>query len=149
MWEDIRHTIEENILGKEPDWVKEARRISYISKMNKHPWTSSDDSKLKYMLSQYRYTYDDICRELNRTEGAIKRRINTLGLKQRPIRHYDKQWQDEEVEMLLTMKDAGYCFEEIGRKLKRSGSAVRGKYERLQHPEYCKRWYRKMRSEER
>lgn len=134
----VDFTFEENILGMEPSWVKEARKASYAKKMNKNPWTAADDCKLKYMLNQYRYTYDDFCRELNRTEGAVKRRILTLGLKQRPIRHYDKHWQDDEIEILLNMKNAGHCFEEIGRKLKRSGSAVRGKYERLQHPEYSK-----------
>ncbi len=143
----VDFSFEENILGKEPSWVKEARRASYLAKMNTKPWTLADDNKLKYMLNQYRYTYDDVCRELNRSEGAIKRRMVTLGLKQRPIRHYAKHWQDDETEMLLSMKEAGHCFEEIGRRLKRSGSAVRGKYERLQHPEYSKRWYRKMRAE--
>ena len=143
----VDFSFEENILGKEPEWVKEARRASYLAKMNTKPWTPADDNKLKYMLNQYQYTYDDVCRELNRSEGAIKRRMVTLGLKQRPIRHYAKHWQDDETEMLLSMKEAGHCFEEIGRRLKRSGSAVRGKYERLQHPEYSKRWYRSLRKE--
>lgn len=82
---------------------------------------------------------------MNRTEGAIKRRIITLGLPQRPVRNNDRQWQDGEVEALLKMRADGHCWEEIGRQLNRSGCAVRGKYERLQNPEYCKRYYRRQR----
>lgn len=131
--------------GAEPEWVKEARHASWLAKMNKKPWTTIEDQKLKNMLKQYRYTYNDLCVELNRTEGAIKRRISTLGLIQRPIKNYNRQWQDDEIETLLKMRAAGHCWEVIGRALKRSGSAVRGKYERLQNPEYCKRYYRNQR----
>lgn len=139
--------MEENILGKEPDWVKQKRRIDIKEKFNTSPWTDAEDKKLVYLLDQYKYTYDDLCRMMNRTEGAIKRRISTLELTQRPIRNYDRHWTDEETEKLLAMKAKGHCWEEIGRALNRSGSAVRGKYERLQNPEYCKRYYRNHREQ--
>lgn len=134
--------MEENILGAEPEWVKEKRRIDIREKFKKTPWTEQEDNKLIRLLDEYKYTYNDLCKKLNRTEGAIKRRIITLGLIQRPIRNYDKHWTDKETEKLLTMKAKGHGWEEIGRALERSGSAVRGKYERLQNPEYCKRYYR-------
>lgn len=136
---------EENTLGKEPDWVKEARHASYLAKVNKSPWTAAEEQRLIDLLKQYRYTYNDLCTILNRTEGAIKRKIINLGLVYRPVRNYDRQWTDEEVDTLLKMRSAGHCFDEIGRVLKRSGSAVRGKYERLQNPDYCKRIYRRQR----
>lgn len=135
----------EGTFGAEPEWVAEARHASWLAKMNKKPWTPGEDKQLEYYLQQYKYSYNDLCRLLNRTEGAIKRRITTLGLIYRPVRNYDRHWQDSEVETLLTMRAAGHCWEEIGRQLKRSGSAVRGKYERLQNPEYCKRYYRRQR----
>lgn len=135
----------EGTFGAEPGWVKEARHASYVAKMKKTPWTPTEDKALEYYLKQYKYTYNDLCGLMNRTEGAIKRRIITLGLIYRPVRNYDQQWQDNEIETLLTMRAAGHCWEEIGRQLKRSGSAVRGKYERLQNPEYCKRYYRRQR----
>ncbi|MCD8308921.1 MAG: hypothetical protein LUD19_03620 [Clostridia bacterium] len=135
----------EGTFGKEPEWVAAARHASWLAKMKKTPWTPAEDAQLEYMLKAYRYTFDDLCRELNRTEGAIKRRILTLGLSYRPLRNYDKHWTDDEVETLLRMKAEGHCWEEIGRSLHRSGSAVRGKYERLQNPEYCKRYYRRQR----
>lgn len=131
--------------GAEPEWVAEARHASWLAKTKKTPWTPAEDKHLEEMLKRYTYTFDDLCRELNRTEGAIKRRIITLGLPYRPVRHYDKQWTDEEINTLLKMRAAGHCWEEIGRALHRSGSATRGKYERLQNPEYCKRYYRRQR----
>lgn len=139
------HLIPEGIFGIEPDWVEEVRHSSYSGIVNKKPWSKSEDDKLIYLLNKFCYTYDQLCKKLNRSEGAIKRRILTLGLKQRPIRNYSKQWQDEEVHKLLKMRADGHCWEEIGRNLNRSGSAVRGKYERLQNPEYCKRYYRRQR----
>ena len=135
----------EGTFGEEPEWVKEARHASWLAKMKKTPWTPAEDKTLADLLKRYQYTYNDLCTLLNRTEGAIKRRIITLGLIERPVRNYDRQWQDDEIETLLTMRAAGHCWEEIGRALKRSGSAVRGKYERLQNPEYCKRYYRRQR----
>ena len=137
--------MEENILGKEPEWVKEKRMIDKRERFNANPWTQGEDRKLIQLLDRYEYTYNDLCKMMNRTEGAIKRRIITLGLIQRPIRNYDRHWTDEETEKLLTMKAKGHCWEEIGQALNRSGSAVRGKFERLQNPEYCKRYYRKNR----
>lgn len=135
--------IEEGTFGIEPEWVADARHASWIAKMKKTPWTPAEDRRLEELLKQYRYTCNELCVKLNRSEGAIKRRIKTLGLVYRPIRNYDRHWQDDEVETLLTMRAQGHCWEEIGRKLNRSGSAVRGKYERLQNPEYCKRYYRR------
>lgn len=88
--------IEENILGKEPEWVKEARHISFRSRRSTKKWTSADDTKLKLMLSQYKYTYFDIAKELNRTEGAVKRRIFDLKLKQRPLRADVRKWTNDE-----------------------------------------------------
>lgn len=137
--------IEKGILGKEPKWVDEARHASFVGRVKATKWTKSEDDMLIALLKQYKYSYNDLCIRLNRTEGAIKRRIATLRLPYRPVRNYDRQWQDEEIKTLLRMREQGHCFDEIGRALKRSGSAVRGKYERLQNPEYRKRYYRRQR----
>lgn len=139
--------LEENALGKEPDWVKKKRKLDIREKFSNDPWTAADDSRLIQLLDMYKYTYDDLSRILMRTEGAIKRRICTLGLVQRPVRRDSMLWTDEEIQTLLTMKASGHCWEEIGRVLKRSGCAVRGKYERLQNPDYCTMYHRKQRGQ--
>ena len=132
-----------NALGKEPEWVDEARCAAYKAQHTTQPWTKAEDQRLEALLGQYKYTYTELAEAFCRTEGAIKRRITDLGLLQRPIRRESKAWEEYEVEILKTMREAGHCFEEIGRRLGRTGLAVRGKYERLYHPEYTKRAYRK------
>lgn len=138
---------EENNLGKEPAWVKEKRKADYDGKYRfKHtPWTKEEDNRLIYMLQQYRYNMFKISEALRRTEGAIKRRICTLGLKERPIKENARWWTDEEVEILINLREKGYSFEHIGEQLKRTGSACRGRYERLQNPDYFKRANRRAR----
>lgn len=124
-------------LGIEPDWVSKKRKIDRLSK--KHvpkphntPWGSADDKRLKWMLQQHKYTYPEIANDLRRTQGAVKRRIYDLGLGIRPVRlpnHH--KYTTEEVEKLVQMVEAGYCFEEIANRLNRSALGVRGKIERM------------------
>ena len=131
-------------LGAEPEWVEVARHAAWLAQAKKTPWTLEEDKKLTDLLKQYKHTYNDLCVMMRRTEGAIKRRIITLNLRERPIRNYDKHWSEDETETLLKLRAEGHCWDEIGRRLSRSGSATRVKYERLQNPEYCKRYYRHM-----
>lgn len=138
---------EENALGKEPDWAKEKRKADCSGSYRfKHtPWTPDEDNTLIYMLDQYKYNFYEISEALGRTEGAIKRRLITLGLKQRPIKKNAKWWTQEEVDILIDLKEKGYDFEYIGQRLKRTGSACRGRYERLQNPDYFLRDNRRAR----
>ncbi len=53
-----------------------------------------------------------------------------------------KQWTEDEVETLCRMVDEGYDFTLIAEKLNRTALATRGKFERLQNPEYNKRYNR-------
>jgi len=74
--------------GAEPDWVKVKRendkRQSWQQVPHNTPWTEYDDQKLRRMLKTNRYTYTDLSRELRRTEGAVKRRIADLQIKEKP-----------------------------------------------------------------
>lgn len=140
-----------NALGKEPAWVDEKRKADQIKSITykNTPWTSADDAKLITMLNQYRYSYTDISRALSRTEGAIKRRFSTLGIKQRPLKRDNRFWTDEEVDILIDLKNKGYEFGYIGSQIGRSGLSCRGKYELTQFPDRNKRYYRRMMEEKR
>lgn len=133
-------------LGAEPDWVDEKRKADF-KKLQLHgqhnaAWTKAEDDKLRYLLEKNRYTYSELAQELRHSEGAIKRRILDLGIETRPVRCPPRKWTEEEVETLCSMVDAGYDFTLIAEKLNRTALATRGKFERLQNPEYNKRYNR-------
>lgn len=132
--------------GAEPDWVKVKRendkKQSWQQVPHNTPWTEYDDQKLRRMLKANRYTYTDLSRELRRSEGAVKRRITDLQIKEKPVRKKNKAWTEEEVELLLDMINQGFTYPQIAEKLERSAMAVRGKYERLQNPNYMRRYNR-------
>lgn len=131
-----------NILGKEPVWVKASRTADYNNKAKTSPWTPSEDSQLVDMLKSYRYYIDDIAAALNRTEGAVKRRIHDLGIIYRPLKHQSRPWTDSEVLQLLEMRSSGYSWSAIGKKLGRSGASCSGKFDNLANPYYNKRYTR-------
>lgn len=117
-------------LGIEPDWVKEKRRQDErkAAAVTQRPWTGYDDERLRGMLKAYRYTTDEIAHQLGRTEGAVIRRISTLGLKYRPLRNSThNSWTKEEINMVEKMIDAGANYTTIAAAVPRhSEKAVRG-----------------------
>lgn len=137
---------EELSLGAEPDWVKIKRKADFdkLRRHGKHnaAWTVAEDQKLIRMLQQHKYTYQEIARELRHSEGAVKRRITDLSLKERPVRMPNKSWTEEEIETLCLMVSQGYDWSQIAERLGRTALATRGKYERLQNPEYMRRYNR-------
>lgn len=135
----------ENILGAEPDWVKRKRKIDFECRVKTSPWTPAEDAKLGRMLKKYQYTYTDIAAELNRSEGAVKRRICDLHLPERPIKVENRSWTQEETVKLVFMYEEGYSFEKIGQELNRSALCCRGKMERIENPTYFIRENRRQR----
>lgn len=133
-------------LGAEPDWVKIKRKADW-DKLQRHghhnaAWTKTEDDRLIRLLKQHKYTYRDLAKELRHSEGAIKRRILDLKLKERPIRNPSRPWTEEEIETLCIMVSQGYDWSQIAEKVGRTAMATRGKYERLQNPLYMRRYNR-------
>lgn len=125
---------EKGMLGAEPEWVSVKRAADIkAAKFKKTPWTKEEDEQLKALLSTFRYGYKEISEILRRTDGAIIKRVNDLGLKQRPLRADNHiKWTEEEVKVLLEMRKLGYSPEVIASKLPlRSIKAVLGKLERI------------------
>lgn len=122
--------LEENILGKEPEWVKEKRRLdrerNQRYKNKTIPWTKTEDEQLIFLLRQQKYTYHEISRRLRRTEGAILRRIIDLNIKDRPLRAKKQAWTEEKKGMLIQLIEKGYCYELIAEQLEYSSKAIRG-----------------------
>lgn len=122
--------MEENILGKEPEWVKAKRKndIENKRKIINTPWTKAEDDKLCFLLSKHKYTYDDLSKMLRRTNGAIQRRLCDLGINERPVKADNHtRWTEQDFEMLGEMIKAGYCYEYMSEKLGKSAKAIRGR----------------------
>ena len=135
--------------GPEPKWATLKRKVDTerLRKGREHndPWTPAQDAELRRLLSLYRYTYTEIAERLKRSEGAIKRRIITLDIKERPIRQPARPWTEAEEQELIRMREQGYGWDNIAAELDRTALCVRGKYERLLNPTYTKRIYRNAR----
>lgn len=120
---------EKNAIGKEPDWVDAQRTLAVQTqcRYRKTPWTASEDSRLRAVLKQYKYTYDELSRLLMRTTGAIQHRCVALGLKERPIKVDGyRRWTEAEDGELRTLIKSGYNYELIAEKMGRSSKAIRG-----------------------
>jgi len=116
-------------LGVEPDWVSAQREKDFYQHSLKRTdaWTPVEDSRLKYLLKKHRHGYAELEVELQRTSGAIQRRILDLGLKERPVKAEDSKWTDEHLDILTAGILGGDSYGAIGRMLGRSEKAVRGK----------------------
>lgn len=124
--------LDENALGAEPTWVKVKRTEDFKRKCTVKPhnakWTETEDKELLRLLRTYRYTYPEIAERLHRSEGAIQRRINDLGIKERPIKADNHTlWTEEQLQTLCQMIKAGSNYESMSRAIGKSAKAIRGK----------------------
>mgnify|MGYP003772694493 CR=1 FL=1 len=132
--------LEPLILGKEPEWVKEKRKIDRKKFKERRPWTKEEKKKLISMVNSYQYTYPEIASRLKRPEASIKRKLLDLNIKARPL-SLDKhiKYTDEELNQITDMLMKGYSFnaiaDELNKNTKRdfhkSASGIRGKLERM------------------
>lgn len=124
--------LEENALGAEPAWVKAKRTEDFKRKCAVKPhnakWTEAEDKELLRLLRTYRYTYPEIAERLRRSEGAIQRRVNDLGIKERPLKADNHTlWTEEQIQTLCQMIKDGSNYESMSRVLGKSSKAIRGK----------------------
>ncbi len=123
---------EENTFGIEPPWVKTKRSEDFkrrrAVKPHNEKWTEAEDRELLRLLRTYRYTYPEIADRLRRSEGAIQRRVNDLGIKERPVKADNHNlWTEEQLQTLCRMIKAGSNYESMSRAIGKSSKAIRGK----------------------
>ena len=121
--------VEKNVIGAEPSWVDIQRKRDFNShKINKSQWTKLEEEKLKVLVKQFRYTYSEIALKLNRTEGAIQRRICDLNLIERPLKaDTHTKWTNDECLRLGEMIKQRFNYEMMLDELNKSVKAIRGK----------------------
>lgn len=124
---------EENVLGAEPTWVNDQRNADIaFAKYKFTTWTKTEDNHLKSLLKLYKYNYKELSLSISRTEGAIKRRMVELNIKERPPREYSHNvWSDEQLKIAIEMYHKGYKNDVIKKYIDKSGQAIEGKIERL------------------
>lgn len=119
-----------NVIGAEPSWAEEKRRHDFerSKKYITTPWTKLEDEKLKRLLKQFKYGYDDLSKVLRRTNGAIQRRICDLGIKERPLKADNHiKWTDNEKKILVDLIVSGNGYELMSERIGKSSKAIRGK----------------------
>ncbi|MFA0816006.1 MAG: hypothetical protein ACC608_09495 [Anaerofustis sp.] len=123
--------VEENIIGKEPEWVREQRKLDWDKKVKFRicPWTIIEDDELRHLLQQSKYTYDEISVKMHRTVGAIQRRCIDLNLSERPIKANNQtKWTAGDIEALELFIKQGMSYEIMAEKMSgKSSKAIRGK----------------------
>ncbi|NFL76700.1 hypothetical protein FDB81_13350 [Clostridium sporogenes] len=124
--------IEANILGKEPQWAKEKRRIDILANnksRNKRPWTDSEIEKLISLLKTYNFTYADIAERLGRSQSAVKRKIYDLKIPYRPVpKRRGVFWTKDQKVKLKKLYDKGYTPTLISKTIGKSEFSI---YEKL------------------
>jgi len=122
-----------NALGAEPEWVNDQRNADIaFSKYKVTPWATKEDNHLKSLLKLYKYTYSQLSKSLYRTEGAIKRRMVDLYIKERPLKeNCHSIWTNGQVETTISMYNKGYKSNVISEYIDKSAQAISGKVERL------------------
>ena len=120
-------------LGAEPPWLQKQRRNDYRSfaLQKKTPWTSEEDARLRDLLGQYRYGYAELSKMLQRSEGAILRRIHDLDLHTRPVKadnHGESAtWLPEHYRILADGIREGASYSIIADRIGKSEKAIRGR----------------------
>lgn len=122
--------VEKNVLGKEPGWVAPQRKADHQKrlKIKTSDWTKEEDARLKDLLRQFRYGYRELSSMLHRSEGGIQRRINDLGLKERPVKADNRiNWTPEEYARIGEMIKQRLSYELMSDELGKSTKAIRGR----------------------
>ena len=121
---------EKNSLGREPEWVDEKRKSDRLNPSKKNinrKWSTYEDNLLIAKVKSYKYTYKDLSEEFNRTESAIKTRIDYLGIKERPLMLDNTiKWTNEELEEAYRLHVEGYDNYYIANKLNKSHLTING-----------------------
>lgn len=122
--------VTENVLGKEPSWVKERRRIDFLNhKLNRRNlrkrWTTQEDEQLRYLITTGK-PVGVIADKLDRTETGIRRRCWDLYLPL-PPKEAVKPWSEQDVQKAVLMKAEGYHISVIAKAIGRSENSVYGK----------------------
>ena len=116
---DARY-LEENILGKEPNWLKEKRKRDFQNPPPEYRlWTTNEEQILRSMLAKGK-KYEEIGDKINRSRSAVANKIIKLNLT------LPNFWTSEEHDFLRENYEAGFImsYSELAQELGRSKTSV-------------------------
>lgn len=118
--------VEYGILGPEPKWMKEKRDADvYRRKKERYPWTKQEELLLRSMVKANCYTYLDIAKRLQRTECAIKKKLEELGIFERPVEN-QASYTEDEIQISLKLFEKGYTVDAIAERFEKSALTLVG-----------------------
>ena len=121
-------------LGKEPDWVKEQRHLdTKRSTMQKFtPWTKVEDSRLIAYIKEGKKTSDEIARLLKRSQGAVLKRCQYLGIANpQRVQPHAHTWTGEELQRAVQGVLQAVPYPILAAELGISEKAIRGTMYRM------------------
>lgn len=132
---DIDNTEDGDFDAIEPNWLKEKRKADKMaSEYKARCWTVEEDNRLINLLKEGRYGYREISVKLKRTEGALKRRMCDLKIKDRPLKADNHiKWLPNEIETVKNMYLKGYKSCVIAEFVPKSALAINGLLERYNY----------------
>ena len=117
-WSKVPH----RAFGVEPDWVNELRTMPLRQFNHSKPWTDGEIAELKWLVSRYSHTLSEMAVRLNRSEGAIRRKLYDLKIPHRPMYvNKKRKYSDEEIQLAVKMRAEGRSIQEISEAI--NGSA--------------------------
>lgn len=110
------------VFGVEPDWVNELRTMPLRQINHSKAWSDAELAELKWLVSRYSHTLSEMAVRLNRSEGAIRRKLYDLKIPHSP-KYVDikRKYSDAEIQLAVAMRAEGRSFQEIAEAI--NGSA--------------------------
>lgn len=115
--------MEENIFGKEPEWLKEWRKSNRKPKRSCQTWTRDEEKQLEFYLKRD-YSIEEIAPLLHRSTYSIANKKERLDLKsnRRCIK-----WSKEEKKKLEHLVQKGCSYEVINKEMGRTVFSIKAK----------------------
>lgn len=119
--------VKKNSIENEPEWVEKLRK-NQKSKFSSVKWTKKEENELLKLIFQYKYTYKQISEKLNRSEGAILRKLIDLKIKARPLRKpaHSRNYNDKDLEYIKKSILEGKIYRQMTEHVGKSEKAIRG-----------------------
>lgn len=119
--------LEENLLGAEPKWVAERRKIDFYNRISnrRKSWSITDEEYLRKLVESGKDIVE-IAKIMERGQEAVRRMCYLLYLP--PTKRVpQKRWSKADVEKALLMKSQGYHNSVIAQELGRTELSIADK----------------------